>query len=67
MENLAVGQLCLITDENTPLSQWPLARVSEVHSGSDGKVRVAKVITAKSEFSRPVHKLVVLPIKAENQ
>ncbi|XP_076301510.1 uncharacterized protein LOC143219381 [Lasioglossum baleicum] len=66
-ENIMPGRLCIISGETTPPSQWPLARVKEVHPGSDGKVRVVKAVTATSEFVRPIHKLIVLPIDANDR
>ncbi|XP_059219534.1 uncharacterized protein LOC131995236 [Stomoxys calcitrans] len=35
--NLEVGDLVLVFDERLPPGQWPLARISEVHPGSDGR------------------------------
>ena len=60
--NLEVGDIVLIKDENSPPSQWPLARVIKVHPGPDHLVRVATLKTAVSEFQRPVAKLVRLPV-----
>lgn len=55
------GQLCLLLNENTPPSKWPLARIIEVHPGDDGLVRVITVRTATSRLKRPITKLVLLP------
>ncbi|KMQ83983.1 hypothetical protein RF55_18660 [Lasius niger] len=60
------GQLCLLTHENTPPSRWPLARITKVHPGDDGLVRVVTVRTATSELKRPIAKLVLLPIGSGN-
>ncbi|XP_072760780.1 uncharacterized protein [Anoplolepis gracilipes] len=60
--NVEVGRLCLLRNENTLLSRWPLARIIHVHPGNDGLVRVVTVRTAASEFTRPVVKLVLLPV-----
>ncbi|XP_025264356.1 uncharacterized protein LOC112637891 [Camponotus floridanus] len=57
-----VGRLCLIRNELTPPTKWPLARIAKIHPGEDGQVRVVTVRTAASELVRPVVKLVVLPI-----
>lgn len=48
----------------TPLS-WPLARVVEVHAGSDGHVWVATVKTSNGTYKRPVSKLVPLVVNDE--
>ncbi|XP_076302002.1 uncharacterized protein LOC143220171 [Lasioglossum baleicum] len=66
-ENISPGRLCIIVGEQTPPSRWLLARVTEAHPGTDGKVRVVKVATAISEFTRPIHKLVVLPIDTNDR
>jgi len=59
-----VGRLCLLRNELTPPTKWPLARITKVHPGKDGQVRVVTVRTAASEFVRPVVKLVVLPVNS---
>ncbi|XP_011858173.1 PREDICTED: uncharacterized protein LOC105555742 [Vollenhovia emeryi] len=59
------GRLCLVRNECTPPSRWPLARIVRVHPGSDGHVRVATVKTASTELRRPIVKLVLLPRAAE--
>ncbi|KMQ84397.1 hypothetical protein RF55_17818 [Lasius niger] len=57
-----VGRLCLIRQENTPPTRWPLARIVRVHPGEDGQIRVVTVRTAASEFTRPIVKLILLPV-----
>lgn len=61
---LSVGSLVLILDERYPPSKWPLARVTAVHPGSDGRIRVVTVRTAASQFKRPIVKLCPLPIES---
>ena len=56
-----IGDLCLVKNELTSPTQWPLARVTKLHTGTDGLTRVVTVKTARSEFVRPIHKLVFLP------
>jgi len=58
-----VGRLVLVADERQPPSKWPLARVTRLHPGADGLVRVATVRAATgSECRRPVVKLCPLPV-----
>ena len=45
-ENIKVGDLVLLADENYPCGEGPTARVWEVVADDDGCVRVAKVKTA---------------------
>jgi hypothetical protein len=65
--NLKVGDLVLVVDIAVPRNLWPLARVTEVKPGCDGKVRSVLVITqAGSQFERPVKKLVLLEADLSN-
>ena len=36
-----VGDIVLVSEDNTSRGRWPLARVEEVHPGKDGLVRTA--------------------------
>lgn len=58
------GQLCIIREEGTPPSRWPLARVVRLHQGPDGRVRVVDLKTASGLLTRPVVKIVPLPAAA---
>ncbi|XP_063989736.1 uncharacterized protein LOC135168999 [Diachasmimorpha longicaudata] len=51
-ENIKVGDMVLVVNENFPPARWPLARVTAVHPGDDGLTRVATVKTAYSEVAR---------------
>lgn len=59
-DNLKVGDLVLMHSQSPPL-EWPLARVTQVHPGQDGVVRVATVKTGCGSYTRPVVKLFPLP------
>lgn len=59
--NIKINDLVLIKDINSPPSCWPLARVIEIHPGSDGLVRVVTVRTSTSTFKRAVAKICPLP------
>ncbi|XP_046141661.1 uncharacterized protein LOC123987780 [Osmia bicornis bicornis] len=56
-DNFAVGQLVLVRDDRYPPSKWPLGRITEVHLGPDGLVRVVTVRTATSILKRHVARL----------
>lgn len=71
--NVQVGDVVLVKGENTPRSEWPLAKVVETNKDDDGLVRKVKLqlgqnklgpkgerLTQHSFLERPVHKLVVL-------
>lgn len=55
-------QLVVLRDENTEPMRWPMARILQVHPGSDGVVRVVKVQTPTGRYVRPVAKICLLPI-----
>lgn len=67
-DNIAVGDIVLMKDENSPRNQWPLAKVEECNTSSDQNVRSAKLLLGnqmghlKSNryLVRPVSKLIVL-------
>ncbi|XP_076660817.1 uncharacterized protein LOC143364246 [Halictus rubicundus] len=65
--SLGVGDLVLVKSEATPPTKWPLARITDVHPGADGHVRVITVRTATTSFTRPVTKIVRLLQTGENQ
>ena len=60
VENIKVGDVVLICEENTPRFLWPLALVVGVKLGRDKLVRTVHVKTKTSNFSRPVSKVVKL-------
>ena len=60
VRNIAVDDVVLIQDENTPRKDWPLGRVIETKTSTDGLVRSATVKTRWTTLIRPIHKLVLL-------
>lgn len=58
------GSLVLITDKRYPPSKWPLARVLELHPGTDGLIRVVTIKTATSVIKRSITKLCILPFES---
>ena len=55
--------LVLLREDNLPPMSWRLAIISETFPGSDGHTRVVTLKTTSGQFKRPIHKLVVLPVK----
>lgn len=51
-ENVQVGQLVILKDENLPPAQWKMGRIIETLPGKDGLVRNVMVKTEKSCFRR---------------
>ena len=60
--NPTVGMLVLIKEDNLPCMHWPLARIHEVHEGSDGIVRTVTSKTSKNYMKRTVNKIAILPL-----
>ena len=59
-KNLSVGDLVILREDNTTPTKWPLARVSKIHPGKDGIVRVVALKTPTGLYTRPVTKVVPL-------
>jgi len=57
---LKVGDVVLVTEDNTTRPTWPMGRVTEVVPGRDGLIRTVKVKTKKGAFVRPVQRLHLL-------
>uniref|UniRef100_A0A146M766 Integrase catalytic domain-containing protein n=1 Tax=Lygus hesperus TaxID=30085 RepID=A0A146M766_LYGHE len=67
-ENLRVGDLVLIKSSDTPVLQWPTAKVTEVHPGHDGAVRVVTLKTANGTYKRTVVNLIpLLPLNQSSE
>jgi len=65
--NMSVGDLVLVRDTSPLPTEWPLARVTAVHPGKDGLVRVATIKTNTGIYTRPVTKLtLLLPSETES-
>lgn len=60
-QNLSVGAIVVIRDDNQPPLKWKLGRVSAVHPGDDGVVRVVTLWTGHGETRRAVRNLCPLP------
>lgn len=61
--NIKENDLVLLNDPNLPPLLWKLARVDQVHPGSDNIVRVVSLRTANGKIlRRPVVKVCPLPV-----
>ncbi|XP_015126353.1 uncharacterized protein LOC107047940 [Diachasma alloeum] len=60
--DIRIGSLVLLSDERFLPSKWPLARITALHPGKDGLSRVVTTKTAMTSLTRPISKLVPLPI-----
>lgn len=62
INNLQVGDMVLLLEDNLPPAKWAIGRIAEVHPGDDGHVRVVTIRTQHSIFKRSVVKVARLPV-----
>ena len=62
MVDTNIGDLVVIQRKTAAPNEWPLARVEKVYYGNDARVRVADLATQNGSFTRPIHKLIRLPM-----
>ena len=68
VKNVGVGDLVLLADPNSPRGWWPLARVTQVFPGPDGRVRSVEIRTSGGGLCRrPVVKIAVLEESSQKQ
>lgn len=60
-ENLKLGLVVVLIEENVPPLKWKLGLINELFPGKDGIVRVVSVKTANGILQRSIKKLCVLP------
>ncbi|XP_076389322.1 uncharacterized protein LOC143264752 [Megachile rotundata] len=63
IQHLAVGTMVVVQEDNTPPMQWTLGRITSVHPGADGIIRVVTVRTSRGEYKRTVKRIAPLPIE----
>lgn len=62
-----IDDLVLLTDENTPATYWPMAKIVDTHPGRDGVTRVVTLKTSKGQFfKRPTAKIRLLAFNPED-
>ncbi|GFW57562.1 uncharacterized protein TNCV_544711 [Trichonephila clavipes] len=61
--NVKIGDLVLIIEENLPTYKWALGRIVELYYGEDKKVRVVKIKTQYSTCKRAISKICVSPME----
>lgn len=54
-------EFVLISNENTPPSQWPVGRIIDTHPGDDNCTRVVTVRTSEGQYKRPITKICRFP------
>lgn len=61
-DNLKLGDLVYVRNENVPPCEWARGRIVNVYPGRDQLVRNVRVRTEKGEYDRPIHKLCPIPL-----
>ncbi|UYV83511.1 hypothetical protein LAZ67_23001281 [Cordylochernes scorpioides] len=56
VDNIKIGTLVLLKEDNLPLFNWRMGRINQVYPGEDGLVRVVSVKTADGDLRRAVAK-----------
>ena len=64
-EDVVVGDIFLVSDNQLPPSKWLLGRTVHLHNGSDRLSRVARIKMSGKEYTRPFRELVKLPVNEE--
>ena len=57
-----IGTLVVLKNDNLPSLQWQLGRITQLHPGRDGFVRVVSVRYKGGEIKRAISKVYALPI-----
>ena len=66
-ENVEVGDLVLLMEDNSSPMRWPLARVTKVIHAKDGVARVVDILTTNGLFRRPAVKLRCQPLELTDE
>ncbi|XP_062710660.1 uncharacterized protein LOC134288796 [Aedes albopictus] len=66
-DNLHIGTMVLLKEDKLPPLQWQLVRITEIHPGADGIIRVVTVRTQQGTFRRGIQKICILPIQDNQQ
>lgn len=59
-DEIQIGKLAIIRDENLPPLRWHTGRICELHPSSDGLVRVVSLKTTNGIIQRSLPKICVL-------
>ncbi|XP_037959147.1 uncharacterized protein LOC119688546 [Teleopsis dalmanni] len=57
------GQIVIVRNELTHPAKWPMGKIEEIHSGTDGKLRVVSIKTKDGYIKRPIVKICPLRIE----
>ena len=60
--DVAVNDIVLVIDPDTPRARWPIAKVTAVYPGTDGHVRAVDVLMSGKIYRRPITRLCYLEL-----
>ncbi|XP_075151102.1 uncharacterized protein LOC142225212 [Haematobia irritans] len=60
--NIKIDDIVLMKEDNTPPAMWITGRVTDTFPGKDGLTRAVQVTTSHGTMTRPIVKIVKLPI-----
>jgi len=66
-DNIQIGTLVLMKEDNLPPLKWSYGRVTQIYRGDDGNIRVVTVKTKDGEYKRAITKICVLPIHSNTE
>ena len=61
-DNIAIGTLVVVKEDNLPPMKWSLARILEIHPGRDGIVREVTLRGTSGIARRALKNLYPLPV-----
>ena len=61
-EDIKIGSLVLLKEDNISSLRWPLGRIVEVFPGKDGTTRVVTVKTSSGSYKRSITRVAPLPV-----
>lgn len=64
-DNVKIGDLVLIVEDNLPPLKWSMGRITNVYYGNDNKIRVVQLKTEIGTCKRSISKICVLPMPEE--
>ncbi|XP_058840959.1 uncharacterized protein LOC131696437 [Topomyia yanbarensis] len=62
-DNIVIGTMVLLKEENLPPLKWRYGRVTNIFHGQDNTIRVVDVRTADGEYRRAINKICILPVR----
>lgn len=66
-DNIKIGDVVLVKDDNLPPLQWKMGRIVDIFPGKNNEVRQVELKCNNHNIRRTVHKLCLLPIHANDE